>query len=89
MTSMKMLPLIAVTTLGFALIGCDAEVEEPGRMPDVDMQADPGAMPEVDVQGPDVDVGTEKKEVTVPNIEVEQEKTEITVPDVDVTPPKE
>ncbi len=36
-----------------------------------------------------MDVGTEKKDVTVPDVDVQQKETEITVPDVDITPPKE
>ena len=44
---------------------------EEGRAPDVDVAVDPGKVPEVDVRGPDVDVGTEKKEVTVPDVDVD------------------
>jgi hypothetical protein len=32
---------------------------------------DPGKVPDVDVRGPDVDVGTEKKEITVPDVDVD------------------
>lgn len=40
-----------------------------GRMPDVDVEG--GKMPEYDVETPDVDVGTETKEITVPDIDVD------------------
>ncbi len=42
-----------------------------GRMPSIDdVDADSGRLPEVDVRGPDVEIGTEQKEVTVPDIDV-------------------
>lgn len=40
-----------------------------GEMPDVDVEG--GNMPDYDVDGPDVDVGTKKKEVTVPTVDVD------------------
>lgn len=40
-----------------------------GEMPDVDVEG--GNMPEYDVEGPDVEVGTETKEVTVPTVDVD------------------
>ena len=86
--------LFAVTLLSglmFALPGCDIEQTEPGRAPDVDVQADPGKVPEYDVDAPDVDLHTEKKKVNVPNVDVDvrQEEKSIKVPDLDVTPADE
>ncbi|MEQ8962218.1 MAG: hypothetical protein RLP02_30545, partial [Coleofasciculus sp. C2-GNP5-27] len=51
------------------------------------VNVDPGKMPEYEVEGPEVDVGTEQKEITVPEVEVTQEEKTITAPDVDVQPP--
>lgn len=42
---------------------------EEGEMPDVNVEG--GNVPEYDVEGPDVEVGTEKKEVTVPTFDVD------------------
>ena len=46
-----------------------------------------GNMPEYDVEGPDVNVGTQEKQVTVPEVDVESEEKSVTVPDVDVDLP--
>ena len=67
--------------------GCRVTQEEAGEAPDVDVEVDPGEAPEYDVEGPDVEVGTEEKEVTVPEVEVNTEEQDVTVPDVDVTLP--
>ncbi|MBE9076074.1 hypothetical protein IQ241_01990 [Romeria aff. gracilis LEGE 07310] len=78
---------LALLTLGSA--GCRVTQEEAGEAPDVDVEVDPGEVPEYDVEGPDVDVESETREVTVPEVEVETEEKEVTVPDVDVTLPGE
>lgn len=59
-------------TIAAALIGCDVDQTQPGELPDVDVDVsgDPGQMPEYDMETPDVDVGSETKEVTVPDVEV-------------------
>ncbi len=72
-----------------ALGGCDVDVNDPGKMPDVDVQTTPGRAPDVDVRGPDVDVKSKEETVTVPDIDVKTEEKTITVPDIDVTVPKE
>ena len=69
--------------------GCSIEREQAGEMPDVDVDVEPGQLPEYDVEGPEVEVGTEQKEVTVPEVEVTTEEKEVTVPDVDVELPGE
>ena len=40
-----------------------------GELPDVDVDA--GKMPKYDVKGPDIEVGTETKEVTVPTVDID------------------
>lgn len=58
-----------VATLGLA--GCDIDKEEEGQLPDVDVSVEEGQLPDYDVEGPDVDVGTEQRTITVPDIDVE------------------
>jgi hypothetical protein len=89
--TMKRLTLALSCCAAAALLGCDVDVQDEGQLPDVDVQVEDGRMPDVDVTGPDVDVHTEEREVTVPDVDVDvgtQEET-ITVPDVDVTIPDE
>lgn len=57
---------VLLTTLGMA--GCEVEKTEEGSLPDVEVEG--GNMPEYDVDGPDVDVGTKEKTVTVPDVDV-------------------
>ena len=74
--------------LGLALVmccGCDVDVKDKGKLPQVSVE--PGRLPDVDVRGPEVNVGTQQKEVTVPVVRTE--KKTITVPDIDVKIPKE
>lgn len=73
----KMGVLLCVPLLSFILMGCTAEVEDPGEMPEVEMES--GEAPEVDVDTPEVEV--EEETVDVPD--------EVTVPDVDVEAPEE
>jgi hypothetical protein len=69
----------------FALTGCDVDVKDDGELPKVDV--DPGRAPDVDIHGPDVNVGTEEKTITVPDIDVdvpeEEENEPNRVPDAD------
>ena len=80
---------LALATCGFA--GCDVDVEDPGQLPDVDVESTPGEAPDVNVRGPEVDVQEKKDTVTVPDldVEVEQQEKEVTVPDIDVNLPGE
>lgn len=74
------------------LAGCDVDVKDEGKLPDVDVdvQATPGEAPEVDVHGPDVDVKSKEETVTVPtDIDVQTEEKKVTVPDIDVNVPAE
>lgn len=52
-----------------ALSGCEVDQTQEGEMPEVDVKG--GQAPRYDVEGPDVDVGTKKKEVTVPTVDVD------------------
>lgn len=63
---------IGVATLGLLLAGCDVDVKDEGKMPDVDVKE--GRMPDVDVTGPDVDVETKEKTITVPDVDVDVPK---------------
>ena len=76
----------ALALLTFAT-GCQIEREQAGEMPDVDVDVDPGQLPEYDVEGPDVEVGTEEKTITVPDVDVDTEQKEVTVLDIDVELP--
>lgn len=52
-----------------ALAGCSVEQTEQGEMPEVSVEG--GNLPEFDVEGPDVDVGTETRQVEVPTVDVD------------------
>lgn len=79
--------LLPLALLLIVSTGCRVEKEQTGEEPDVDVNVDPGQLPEYEVEGPEVDVGTEQKEITVPDVEVTQEEKTITAPDVDIQPP--
>lgn len=81
--------LLSLAVLLGVSTGCRVEKEQAGEAPDVDVNVEPGKLPKYEVEGPEVDIGTEKKEISVPNVEVTQEEKEITVPDIDVKVPQE
>lgn len=92
--------VITASALLLGLSGCDVEVEEKGRAPEVDVRTEPGQLPRYEVEQtqegrlPDVDVdarGGRLPEVDVrgPDIEVERRTVEVPVPDVDVVTPRE
>lgn len=58
-----------VKTEGGQMPKYEVEKTQEGEMPDVDVEG--GQAPKYDVEGPDVDVGTKKKEVTVPTVDVD------------------
>ena len=72
--------------LGAGLAGCRVQQTEEGKLPEVDVDVKEGELPAYDVDAPDVDVKTEKREVTVPtDVDVKTEKREVEVPaDVDL-----
>jgi hypothetical protein len=61
--------LILVPAIALGLAACDVKQTEEGKMPDVDVEG--GQVPKYDVDAGDVDVGTEKKEITVPTVDVD------------------
>lgn len=65
---MSFILLLALLTV-FAT-GCRVRQTEEGEMPDVDVSAEGGKLPEYDVDAADVDVKTEKREITVPDVDV-------------------
>jgi hypothetical protein len=75
----------------FATVGCDVDVKDKGKTPRVNVDVESGRLPDVDVRGPDVDVATKEKEITVPDVDVsvESKKTTVTVPDIKVDIPQE
>lgn len=62
--------ILAAGALAVGLAGCDVDVEDKGKMPDVDVDVEEGRMPDVDVRGPEVDVETKEVPVTVPDVDV-------------------
>lgn len=82
-----LLSWLLVPATALILAGCDVDVEEEGKMPDVDVEE--GEMPEADVEGPDVDVETDKEKIEVPDVDVETEEKTIPTPDVDVDVPED
>lgn len=78
---------LLAASYAFTLVGCDVDIEDKGELPSVKVEE--GEMPEVDVRGPDVDVGTEEKTVSVPDVDVEMEEKKVSVPDIDVDVPEE
>ncbi len=59
----------AILIAALALGGCEVEKKEEGRLPDVEVEG--GKLPRYDVEGPDVDVGTEERTITVPDIDID------------------
>lgn len=70
---MKLRNSLLLTAIGTSLVltACDVDVKDKGKMPDVDVSVEEGRMPDVDVRGPDIDVGTKEKVITVPDIDVD------------------
>ena len=61
--------LIHVPAIALGLSACDVQKTQEGKLPDVDVDVKGGQVPKYDVDVGDVDVGTEKKEITVPTID--------------------
>ena len=70
-----------------ALIGCDVDKTQEGKMPQVHVTE--GQLPKYDVDGPEVEVGSTTKEVEVPDVDVDvhTDKKQMEVPTVDVKMP--
>jgi hypothetical protein len=94
-------PALLSALLALPLItGCEVDVEEEGKMPSVDVDADPGRMPEYEVEKtqegrlPSVDMDAEpgrmpEVDVRGPDVDVGTQPLTIPVPDVDVELPQE
>lgn len=65
----KILSLFAAVFLTLSFAACQVEQTEEGEMPEVDVEE--GELPEYDVDAPDVEVGTETKEIEVPTVDIE------------------
>jgi hypothetical protein len=77
----RMLTAIAVAASALALSACEVEQTEEGEMPEVDVETEGGNLPEYDVEGPDVDVGTEERTITVPDVDVDPPDDDEEVPE--------
>lgn len=62
--------ILLMALLAVLATGCRVRQTEEGNLPDVDVSAEGGKMPEYDVDAADVDVKTEKREITVPDVDV-------------------
>lgn len=62
--------ILLMALLAVLATGCRVRQTEEGELPDVDVSAEGGKVPEYDVDAADVDVTTEKREVTVPDVDV-------------------
>lgn len=82
------------------LIGCDVQVEEEGKLPQVDVDADSGNLPEYEVteteegEMPSVDVDAKpgklpEVDVEGPDVDVGTQPLTVPVPDIDVEMPNE
>lgn len=65
----RVMMMLSIPVLAASLFACDFDVEDEGRLPDVDMDYEPGRAPDVDVRGPDVEV--EEEQITVPELDVD------------------
>ncbi len=61
--------LILVPAIAFGVAACDVQKTQEGKLPEVEVKG--GQVPKYDVDVGDVDVGTEKKEITVPTIDID------------------
>lgn len=64
----KLVQYMTAGAMAVMLSACDVDMKDKGKMPEVDVKE--GRAPDVDVRGPDVDVGTDKKTITVPDVDV-------------------
>lgn len=68
------------------LTACEVRKTQEGELPKVDVKG--GQLPKYDVDPAEVEVGIEKKPITVPDVDVDVHKktVEVPVPDVNITP---
>ena len=84
-----LLGISAAALVAIGTVGCDVDVKDKGKVPNVDVNVEPGRAPDLDVRGPDVDVKTKETTVKVPDVDISTKEKTIKVPDVDVRIPKE
>src|SRR3546814_8160974 len=75
-----LLIVIVIVLVAFGIV--DITQTRQAKLPDVNTEG--GQLPGYDVDTPGIDIGTEKKQITVPDIDVHEEQKTITLPDVDV-----
>lgn len=61
--------LILVPAIAFGVAACDVQKTQEGELPEVEVKG--GQVPKFDVDVGEVEVGTEKKEITVPTIDIQ------------------
>jgi hypothetical protein len=81
--------IVAALVIGGLVYFVDVDQTREAQLPDVDVNVSGGQAPEFDAETGSVDVGTEKKTVTVPDVDVNTEQKTIDVPTLDVKPPAE
>jgi hypothetical protein len=57
---------------GLGLAACDVDKKQEGELPKVSVEG--GQLPEYQVRGPDVEVGSTTREITVPTVTVDPPK---------------
>ena len=72
LNTLKFLSIAGALTVGFS--GCDVDIKDEGKLPNVDVDVDDGRLPDVDVRGPDVEVKTDTVEVPVPDVDIDLPK---------------
>lgn len=65
---MKSVRLILTLLLACPVAACTAEVEDPGELPNVEVEG--GRVPEVDIDPARVEVSTDTQRVEVPDVDV-------------------
>ncbi len=80
-SSWKSFVLLAALLASLTTGACRVRQTEEGKLPEIDVKTESGKMPEYDVDAPRVEVGSEKKEITVP-------KVDVTYPDDEKKPPQ-
>ncbi|HEU0300202.1 MAG TPA: hypothetical protein VFR37_12125 [Longimicrobium sp.] len=65
---LRRLMTVAALAMSLGAVACTAEVEEEGKMPDVDVQG--GEMPRVDVDPANVEVSTDTQTVVTPDVDI-------------------
>jgi hypothetical protein len=62
-----LIPILSITAAA-AVAACTADVEDPGSLPDIDVEG--GELPDIDIDPADVNITTDTQTVRVPDVEV-------------------